>query len=146
MSSSKPAPTNRVVAFLLGFVGLLLFALFSVMAVGYYRDNGQGYEDARSKARKEWRAASDAAQATIAATAWKDEAKGLVQVSANAYLPLAAKALVSAENAPRPMQGDSFIVPGTPTFEAFAAQQAAGAAPAAPAPAPATPAPAAPNP
>jgi hypothetical protein len=134
MSDPKPAPVNRVAAFVLGFSGFLAFAFLSVLAVTYFRDRGTGYEDARSKARHEWRAASEAAQAPVRQTAWKDQSAGVVQVAASDYLPIAAKALTGVTNSPRPMQGDQFIVPGTPTFEAFTARQAAEAAAAQPAP------------
>lgn len=148
MSDPKPAPVNRAAAFLLGFSGFLAFAFLSVLAVTYFRDRGTGYEDARSKARQEWRAASEATQSTVRQTAWKDQAAGMAQVAASDYLPIAAKSLTGVANSPRPMQGDQFIVPGTPTFEAFTARQAAEAAaqpapsPDAPAPSPDAPAPA----
>lgn len=160
MSEPSPTPVNRVAAFLLGLGGFLLFAVLAIMAVKYYANRGTGYEDARAKARQEWRAAAADAQAALYTSTWKDKNAGLAQIAAADYLPIAAKALLAPENAPRVMKGDKFIVPGTPTFDAFAARQASeaafpapttGAAPAAPAPnapapapeaAPAAPAPA----
>jgi hypothetical protein len=134
MSDTPSTPVSRPIAFVLGFTGFLAFAFLSVLAVTYFKNRGSGYEDERSQARLGWRAAATEADAVVHQTAWKDQGAGLVQVSANDYLPIAAKGLVSLANSPRPMQGDQFIVPGTPTFEAFTARQAAEAA--APAPAP----------
>lgn len=134
MSDSPTQPVSRPIAFALGFTGFLAFAFLSVLAVTYFKDRGTGYEDERAKARHEWRAAANEANATVHQTAWKDQGAGVAQVSANDYLPLAAKSLTGMANAPRPMQGDQFIVPGTPTFEAFSARQAAEAAAQAPAP------------
>ena len=62
MSESSPKPVNRVLAFLLGFAGFLAFAGLSVFFVMHYRNAGTGYQDARTKARQQWRAAADAAQ------------------------------------------------------------------------------------
>lgn len=156
MSDSLSTPVSRPIAFVLGFTGFLAFAFLSVLAVTYFKNRGTGYEDERSKARQGWRAAANEADAVVHQTTWKDQGAGLVQISAKDYLPIAAKSLVSVANSSRPMQGDQFIVPGTPTFEAFSARQAAEAAaqtpPPTPAPAPdAAPAPApdaapAPNP
>lgn len=136
MPDTPSTPVSRPIAFVLGFIGFLAFAFLSVLAATYFKDRGTGYEDARSLARREWRAAAKEAQASVEITAWKDQGAGLVQVSANDYLPLAAKSLTAVTNSPRPMQGDQFIVPGTPTFEAFSARQAAEAAAQAPAPPP----------
>ena len=137
MSESSPKPVNRVLAFLLGFAGFLAFAGLSVFVVMHYRNAGTGYEDARAKARQQWRAAADAAQLSGLTTAWKDKPAGLATVAPSEYLPIAAKALASPENAARPMTGDAHLVPGTPAFEAFSARQAAEAAAQQPAPAPA---------
>lgn len=134
MSDTLSTPVSRPIAFVLGFTGFLAFAFLSVLAVTYFKNRGTGYDDERSKARLEWRAAATAADAAVHKTAWKDQSAGLVQVSAHDYLPIAAKSMVSVANSSRPMQGDQFIVPGTPTFEAFSARQAAEAAAQTPAP------------
>lgn len=127
MSDTPSTPVSRPIAFVLGFTGFLAFAFLSVLAVTYFKNRGTGYEDDRSKARKEWRATATAADAVVHKTAWKDQGAGLAQVSAYDYLPIAAKSLSGVANSSRPMQGDQFIVPGTPTFEAFSARQAAEA-------------------
>jgi hypothetical protein len=133
MSDTPSTPVSRPIAFVLGFTGFLAFAFLSLLAVTFFKNRGSGYEDERSKARLGWRAAASEADAVVRKTAWKDQGAGLVQVSANDYLPIAAKGLVSLANSPRPMQGDQFIVPGTPTFEAFTARQAAAQTPVPPA-------------
>lgn len=137
MSVSPPKPVNRILAFLLGFAGFLAFAGLSIFVVMHYRNAGTGYEDARAKARQDWRAAAAAAQAGVHTSAWKDKAAGVATLAAADYLPIAAKSLVSPENAARPMTGDAHLVPGTPAFEAFSARQAAEAAAQQPAPPPA---------
>lgn len=141
MSDTPSIPVSRPIAFVLGFTGFIAFAFLSVLAVTYFKNRGTGYEDERSKARQEWRAAATAANAVVHQTTWKDQGAGLAQVSADQYLGIAAKSLAGMANSARPMQGDQFIVPGTPTFEAFSARQAAAAAAPAPSPDGAAPAP-----
>lgn len=128
MSDTPAIPVSRPLAFVLGFTGFLTFAFLSIFAVTYFKNRGTGYEDGRSEARLAWRAAADQADAVVRETRWKDKGAGLVQVSTNDYLPIAAKNLADPSNKARPMQGDQFIVPGTPTFEAYSARQAAGTA------------------
>jgi len=128
-----PATTspNRLTGFILGFLGFVVFAGAAAMVVTINRGKGGEFDNALAQQRRQWAAEARDAQAIIRETAWKDEAAGLARVEANAYLPIAARHLLAPKFQPRPMSGDSFIVPGTKTFDEMAARQAAAAAAAA---------------
>ena len=128
---------NRMAAFVFGFAGFLVFAALSLVAVNHFRGRGTDYEDGLAAKRAEWKQAADQKAKEATQTAWKDKNAGLATVAPSAYLPVAATKLTAPENKPRPMQGDSFVVPGTKTFEEMAARKAAQTPAPAPAPAPA---------
>lgn len=128
MPDSRPSQPNSLAAFGLGLAGFLAFAGLSLIVVGVFRGEGGEFDAALDQKRLGWKAASDAAQEPYLTAGWVDEAAGTARVAPSDFLEIAAADLARNARPPRPMQGDAFIVPGTPTFEAMAARQAAEAA------------------
>lgn len=102
MSPLRFHPTNQLVGFALGFVGFMAFAVLSLAVVFFARNQGQEYDRQLDAKRLGWKAEADAAHGALPAISDKEVATLLAV-------------------APKAMSGKTFVVPGTPTFDALSA-------------------------
>lgn len=127
MSDSPLAPASRFAAFTLGFLGFVFFAVMAVIVVGANRGKGTEFEDSLAAERRSWASQAKQAQASSFETRWLDQDGGIARISPPEFISIAGSRMLSQENRARPLEDDSFAVPGSETFQEIAARQMAEA-------------------
>ncbi len=127
MSDSPLAPASRFAAFTLGFLGFVFFAIMAVIVVGANRGKGTEFEDSLATERRSWASQAKQAQTASFETRWLDEEGGAARISPPDFISIGGSRMLTPENRARPLEDDSFAVPGSETFQEIAARQMAEA-------------------